>query len=245
MHRATSTIWTFCNGGDLGNFITYLRDPLPPALVWHLLERSLNALNFLHYQCKPAISQSDLATRNIFLHWDDADDLPQVLLGDYGLAETLNLDDSSGVTVWNLMKQDYFSLYDIISTLIRRQTKAGAKYPSGLLTFLETFYAFQKDIEEIEGLNSQFKAAGNKMKCLLRDVRSLGKDCIAVYREQSLDLRNDRRVSPNSKPELGESMDVLMMMHPRPFGPFKIVEVQQETFEVLEVRKEIEGDFIP
>jgi serine/threonine protein kinase len=95
-----SIIYDYCNGGDLGDVMASFDDigrPVPEAVVWYILSSVSKALAHIHFgwrpdELPPAYPQSilhrDVNASNVFLHYPDNDaQLPNVLLGDFGMAE--------------------------------------------------------------------------------------------------------------------------------------------------------------
>ncbi|EXJ66422.1 serine/threonine protein kinase [Cladophialophora psammophila CBS 110553] len=90
--RATSMLFSYCNGGTLERFIRVLereRILAPEVLVWHLLDNLLEAIEHLH--CNASISHGDLKESNIYLHFPTPESrLPDFYIGDLGLARPID-----------------------------------------------------------------------------------------------------------------------------------------------------------
>lgn len=237
--KATATIWQFCNGGDLSLFQSRLRTKLPPALVWHLLERLLSVLHLLHFEC--LISQRDLAKRNVFLHWDDHDVLPQVFLGDYGCAMPLDVGCKTAPFVWRRMKEDYGNLHDML-TLMLRPNSAGAHAEHELLhTYLHHLSTIVDRGTRPNCIESQLNVVRDRSASLIRKIRL----CISSQPPSTEPLRalHQGSAQVQNTPMLGISLELMRMVYPAPMGPYQIVEVNAETCEVLEVHDDIIDGF--
>lgn len=239
--QTTATIWQFCNGGDLEHYLRHHEGLLPTAFIWHFLERMLNVLHFLHFQCNPPVTQYDFGPRNIFLHWDEHDKLPQVLLGDFGFAQTLDFDCRSGRTVWLAMRDEYQQLHAVVKDIIWEQEGRGALYPDSLRTFLRTMKACSPEFYADCDFEEQYDIVREKVEWLLNTVRTVSRDCIAVYHNGDSSLR-DGAIKMPSTPDLAASADLMQLMHPFPIGPSKIVEVDPKSFDVLAIRREVQSD---
>ena len=71
--------------------------PIPEIFVWKVFMQLLETLDYLHCQSKPPVAHCDVFAQNVLLHWpeecltDGAKDkhhLPDVFLGDFGIAES-------------------------------------------------------------------------------------------------------------------------------------------------------------
>lgn len=240
----TSTISAYCDGGDLEHFLQ-TNGVIPTALIWHLLESSLSILHFLHYQCKPGIAHNDFHKRNIFLHWNGADKLPEFLLGDFGCAQTLlfheDLHQSAGDS-WVKLCTDYGFLCDMMHSIIRQQMKLGATIPDALWSLLGKTRTATESKECCSGWQGCYELSRQKVETLLDAVRTTSKDCITAYREYGDPVCRDY-LKVSNKPDLAVCEGHMMMLHPQPLGPWMVVEVDPKTFDVLDVRRKIDEGF--
>jgi serine/threonine protein kinase len=237
--RLTSTIHSYSNGGDLGRFVR--RNELTTALVWHMFERLLTVVCFLHYECVPGISQGDIAKRNIFLHWVDDDLLPQVLLGDFGHASSLafkDRDSARAKLAWRHMNYDYRHLHKLISELVIALKSSGEDLPDNMSEDLRYLRQLRMEMAKTDNMN--YKPSKLFFGHMLDSVQMHNKHCIAAYREQEAG-KGSQVPEMSGRPEMGPDEEIMQLMHPQPLGPFQLVEINPVTYEVLAVRKQAEA----
>ena len=72
-----------CNGKDLRHLFHSYNDlelMVPEALIWRYLHQIMEALHYLHRECRPAISHGDIFAGNIFVDWPHRSPDEQILL---------------------------------------------------------------------------------------------------------------------------------------------------------------------
>ena len=237
--KYTSLISQYCNGGDLRTFAFNIDRVLPPAFLWHLFERLLTVLHHLHYECPSPVAHRDVHPRNIFLHWEQHDNLPQVFLDDFGAAEVIKFPKPTGLAAFGMqrtVRHDYLLLERIVKDIVRRQQNLSRVIPDNLLKLVERF---NKTIEigqyDRDQPQQAFERNKHQIQRFLQSLRYASKVPIAAYREE-VEEPMKHVVSVTNRPDLGTDEDTMMMLHPLPIGPCKIVEVDTQTFEILGVR---------
>jgi serine/threonine protein kinase len=93
----------FCNGGSLLDLISHKffkhGRPIAEICMWRIFTELLQTLEFIHHE--RSVAHLDVLPQNVFLHWSDeegskdqdenSDHLPEVYLGDFGLADSIRL----------------------------------------------------------------------------------------------------------------------------------------------------------
>jgi serine/threonine protein kinase len=87
---ATSTLPFCCDLRSLAKNA----DSMPEEFVWHLYKQLHQALDFLHYVCKPSITHGDVHAGNVIIGYSSPYEqrLPHVKLIDFGCATAINCD---------------------------------------------------------------------------------------------------------------------------------------------------------
>jgi serine/threonine protein kinase len=243
----TSTISTYCNGGDLEHFLL-INDILPTAMIWHILERSLTVLHCLHYRCQPGIGHNDFHPRNIFLEWNDANRLPEILLGDFGNAQTLTFCErfaQSTTQSWKMLCEDYDGLHDTMSRIVKQQQKFGGPVPNDLKPLLEKLRRISAGMDSNASRHPSlmpYDAMRQEVNALLNAVRVASRDNITLYRKHGTLICNKAEEVSN-RPDLATSEEQMSMLHPQPLGQWNVVQVDPKTFEVVKIREEVNEGF--
>jgi serine/threonine protein kinase len=233
---ADAMVFEYCNGGDLGTVKRNVRGKFPDIFVAHVMERLLRAVYFLQSERNPPIAHCDIASRNVFLHWTD-NTLPKIFLGDYGFAEEVMLDSKKAQTGWDYMMKDWIH----VGRIIRNMIKAGQ--PEGWTIEDSPLYEPLIRItrwEEPSGANHRQNHAAAQEH--LRDVIDNVREIMAQIPRPCNELAGIQRLKHLScpiNPTTAYVAEVLHMMHPKPMGPFKIVEYQDSN-GILEVVREVE-----
>lgn len=139
------------------------------------------------------------------------------------------------------MRDEYAQLHAVVKDIIWEQEGRGALYPDSLRTFLRTMKACYSEFYAEGDFEEQYEIVREKVEWLLNTVRTVSKDCIAVYQNGDCSLR-DGAIKMPSTPDLARSADLMQLMHPFPIGPSKIVEVDPKSFDVLAILREVQSD---
>ena len=81
--------WDLCNGGTLFAFLVRCKETgsaLPHGLALHILQQTLETLEFMHTAPEHPVFHQDLHENNIVLHFTPGRALPDVMLIDFGRA---------------------------------------------------------------------------------------------------------------------------------------------------------------
>lgn len=87
---SSATYWRYANGKDLKSLVNAYRaaeQRVPEILIWHFLSQQLRAYHALF---SSGMVHSDGHWANVLVHWDDANALPEFILGDLGLCDLMS-----------------------------------------------------------------------------------------------------------------------------------------------------------
>ncbi len=88
--------WDLCNGGTLFAFLARCEAagaPLPLGMALHILQQSLETLEFMHSAPEYPVFHRDLHQRNLVLHFAPGRQVPDVFVIDFGSAATCDPED--------------------------------------------------------------------------------------------------------------------------------------------------------
>ncbi len=235
-HRSTASVWEFCNGGDLSEFLAKgLRRgiPIPEVFLWKLLYQIGTVLDFIHFGCQPSIGHGDFHAGNIFLHWeDDSTVVPEIKLGDFGNAHCYNLIDAGS---------DFSSLNELmVNITIQSKPRRSTPYSQLVMDAIEgtrQFYAQWGSFYRDSLLHAvDQRQVRPYLTSLLELTKSQYQHALASMSDQ------DREYILRLRPRIDTS--VLMCDSPQalsdideetPEGLCKIVEVDTESLEIIRV----------
>lgn len=144
----------FCSGGNLMTFCT--RHTAPLAFIWHVGLQVAKAMAFLHFGVDegdafngqtgwPVLCHADLYPGNILLHLASCEgpetlgNYPNVVLGDFGCAGSLNCTDNGRRdTVISDRKQDIINIGHLLDVLF----KTCMQYDDALARFIALFKGY-------------------------------------------------------------------------------------------------------
>ncbi|KAI6906126.1 hypothetical protein KC318_g5259 [Hortaea werneckii] len=144
----------FCSGGNLMTFCT--RHTAPLAFIWHVGLQVAKAMAFLHFGVDegdafngqtgwPVLCHADLYPGNILLHLASCEgpetlgNYPNVVLGDFGCAGSLNCTDNGRRdTVISDRKQDIINIGHLLDVLF----KTCMQYDDALAQFIALFKGY-------------------------------------------------------------------------------------------------------
>lgn len=146
---------------DLHALIIRANEPIQSGLVWHVFSQLYHALYFLQKVCGPWIDHRDLNTVNVLIGYNDRDsqDLPEVMIIDFGSASDDGKGNSSG------------EMFDGVAELA--QESSGSD--------MEAFVsAWSDDDLGVQGLNATWEAFGQVAKESVAALSSTDKQNIPV-----------------------------------------------------------------
>ena len=251
MHVNESTsIWQYCNGGDLADFIdkydgnavrhlAALEEFIPEALIWRFFDQLLGTLTFIQHRHPPLVHR-DLCPGNVFLHWSSDDsELPDFFLGDFGHASVVDLTTQGSSTNQaskhrtRIFSNDLKTLGDCLIKLISHTREIEPGRPSSTPYSQELFDCY---FELFEVAEASEKSGGTlpDFKDLLERVKAA-----AMASSSSGMSSNARLTKPivNKTPMLYESRDEILRAR-KPAGPWYIAAVDARTFLVIDIEEE-------
>lgn len=236
-------ISNYCNGKDLRKLFHSYNDleiMVPEAIIWRFLNQTMDALNYLHRECRPAISHCDIFAGNVFVDWpQQANRRPNFFLADFGISEVHDLaPDMPAYFCQNLMAgSDFAQDYKDVSALAfylmtgdtddrtcsnyANQTCVEESYTKELAACADDIYGYSEDVECNINAN-----CGPLRDYIAAKARS---------RPRHLPLEQVRPAPVDASPLLFDSYEAIMNHFPAPPGPFKIAAVDPESFKIQDV----------
>ena len=191
--RWHTTIWEFCNGGDLGGFIDKydqhpatclkgLEDWIPEGIIWRFCDQMLRTLAFMQHNLPPVVHR-DLNMGNFFLNWPVGAELPDFFLGDFGRATSVDMarqgsDDGPSRRQPKILSKEPKSLAGRLKNLIFPKTSQGSSDSPSRPSRRQP-KIFSKDLESL----------AERLKNLMFHKRDLGDSRVTGSFPYSMELR--------------------------------------------------------
>ena len=233
---STTSFWEYCNGNHLLQFLAEAQGlgiPIPEVFIWKLLYQLGTTLDFIHFGCQPAIGQGDLHAGNIFLHWeDDSSVLPEIKLGDFGCAHSPKL---------TLAYVDFCHFYNGLCNIVRQSTpRLSTPYSQELISAIDGLGDFYMHFSCFYRHNTLHPESRRLLRSELTSLLALTKSRYqhALTSISDQDREHMLRLKPNNDTRvmMCDSLEALMSTpYQVPAGPWKVVEVNSESLEVLRV----------
>lgn len=111
----------FCNGGSLAELCEKFENSrkwIPEVFLWAVLGSLCQLIAWLHRKPVPPVAHSDIHLGNVFLHYTNKDNNPDIYLGDFGYAVSLAADDITNDKRQLLMTSDIHKVANTVLDLM-------------------------------------------------------------------------------------------------------------------------------
>ena len=231
----------YCNGKDLRHLFRSYNDfelMVPEALIWRFLNQILDALHYLHRECRPAISHGDIFGGNILVDWPSNPNWrPNFVLADFGISEVHDIaPDLPAYFCQNLMAassfaQDYRDVSALAFCLMTGDTEDRTCSKHENQRCVEDSYT-----DELAACADDIYKYSEDLECNINANCGPLRDYIAAKarsRPRNLPSEVARPAPVDSTPLLFDSYEAIMT-HTRPPGPYNVVAIDPDTYEILD-----------